>query len=154
MAMALSAAFVAMPATAEMYVGAGLGTAKTDSNNTSFKLFTGYQSTQYLGVELAYNDFGNYRGASANSWSLAGIGTMQMNTYWDIFAKIGATANHTNLTGSSSHSDLLAGVGVSYNVAPNLAVRFEYEDFGALPKDVHGTSSKATNLGLNAKYSF
>jgi len=153
-AIAVSAAFVAIPASAQTYAGAGIGTAKTDSRNTSYKLFAGYQSTQYLAVEAAYNDFGKYRGASANSWSLAGVGTISLHQYWNIHAKLGATMNNTSLLGTTRHTDLLTGVGVSYIAAPNLLVRLEYEDFGAMPKDIAGTSSKATNWGLNAKYSF
>jgi opacity protein-like surface antigen len=154
MAVALSAAFVAAPAFAETYAGAGIGIANTDSNNTSYKLFAGYQSTQYLGVEVAYNDFGKYRGASGNAWSIAGVGTLPLNKFWNITAKLGATMNHTDLASASRHTDLLTGVGVGYIVAPNMIVRLEYEDFGALPKDASGLSSKANNWGLNAMYSF
>ena len=154
MAVALSAAFVVAPAFAETYAGAGIGIANTDSNNTSYKLFAGFQSTKYLATEIAYNDFGQYRGASANAWSIAGIGTLPLNKYWNLTAKLGATMNHTNLAGTSRHTDLLTGVGVGYIVAPNMIVRLEYEDFGALPKDINGLSSKANNWGLNARYSF
>jgi opacity protein-like surface antigen len=153
-AVALSAAFVVAPAFAETYVGAGVGIANTDSNNASYKLFAGFQSTQYLGAEIAYNDFGKYRSASGNAWSIAGIGTYPLNKLWNLTAKLGATINHTNLAGASRHSDLLTGVGVGYIVAPNMIVRLEYEDFGSLPKDAIGTSSKANNWGLNARYSF
>ena len=153
-AIAVSAAFVAIPASAQTYAGVGIGSAKTDSRNTSYKLFAGYQSTQYLGVEAAYNDFGNYRGANANSWSLAGVGTISLHQYWNVHAKLGATMNNTNLAGTTRHTDLLTGVGVSYIAARNLLVQLEYEDFGALPQDIFGISSKATNWGLNARYSF
>lgn len=151
---ALSAAFVAIPASAQTYAGVGVGTAKTDSNNTSYKLFAGFQSTKYLGAEIAYNDLGKYRGASANSWSLAGTGTMPLHQYWNLLAKLGMTVNNTSLANASRHTDLLMGLGIGYVVAPNLNVQLEYEDFGAFPKDAIGTSSKATNWGLNAKYLF
>jgi len=79
---------------------------------------------------------------------------LPLNKYWNLTAKLGATMNHTDLAGASRHTDLLTGVGVGYIVAPNMIVRLEYEDFGALPKDAFGLSSKANNWGLNARYSF
>lgn len=72
--MAFSAAFVAIPASAEPggYVGVGAGEAKTDSHNTSYKIFGGIQATQNFGLELAYNDFRGYHNEKSDSWSLAG----------------------------------------------------------------------------------
>lgn len=161
MAMAFSAAFVAIPASAAPsgytpsgYIGAGVGEAKTDSNNTSYKIFGGMQVAQNFGAELAYNDFGGYRGQRADSWSLAGTATMPLDKNWDIFGKLGATRNHIKFGSSSHHTDLLAGVGIGYNFTPNVSVRLEYEDFGKLPTDVNGNKMKVTNWGLNAKFSF
>ena len=160
MAMALSAAFVAIPASAAPasaapygYIGAGIGEAKTDSDNTSYKIFAGIQPTPNFGAELAYNDFGGYRGQTADSWSLAGTGTLPLDKNWDIFGKLGATRNHIKFGGSSDHTDLLAGVGIGYNFTPNVGVRLEYEDFGKLPA-VGGNKTKVTNWGLNMKFSF
>jgi opacity protein-like surface antigen len=154
MAMAISAAFAATAASADVYVGAGLGVARTDARHTSSKLLVGYQANQNFGVEVAYNDFGGYRGANAKAWSAALVGTMPVDPHWDIFGKLGATENRTTLAGSGRHSDILAGVGVGYNVNKNVAVRLEYEDFGKLPTDLAGNRWKATNWGLNVKYSF
>ena len=44
MAMAFSAVFVAIPASAQLYVGAGAGDPNTDSYNTSYKLLGGLQA--------------------------------------------------------------------------------------------------------------
>lgn len=153
-AVAISAAFSAMPAAAQGYVGIGAGNANTDANHTSYKAFAGMQANQNIGAEIAYNDFGNYRGAWAESWSIAGVGTLPLNETWDVIGKLGVTSNHSNFAGSTRHSDILVGLGVAYNFAPNMAVRLEYEDFGKLPAAINGVSSKANNLGLNLKYSF
>jgi opacity protein-like surface antigen len=153
-AAAISAAFVAAPAFAGTYVGAGLGSARTDANHTASKVFVGYQSTENFGVQVAYNNFGGYRGATATAWSAALVGTLPLDQNWDVSAKLGATENRTTLPGSGRHSDILAGVGVGYNFTKNFALRLEYEDFGKMPTDVNGNRWKATNWGLNAKYSF
>lgn len=153
-AIAISAAFVAIPASAQPYVGGGFGAAKTDANHTSYKLFAGIQATQNFGAEIAYNDLGSYSGAKITTWSVAMTGTLPMDKNWDIFGKLGATENRTTLPGSSRKSDLLAGLGVGYNFNQNVAVRFEYEDFGKLPTNGFGFRSRASNWGLNAKYTF
>lgn len=154
MAAAILAAFAAIPASAAPYVGAGLGSARTDSNNTATKVFAGYQSTENFGVQVAYNNFGGYRGATATAWSAAVVGTIPLDPNWDVSAKLGATENRTTLAGSGRHSDILWGLGAGYNFNKNIALRLEYEDFGKLPADNAGNRWKATNWGLNAKYSF
>jgi opacity protein-like surface antigen len=154
MATAIIAAFAAAPAFAGPYVGAGVGSARTDSNNTGTKVFAGFQSTENLGFQVAYNNFGGYRGAKATAWSVAVVGTMPIDPNWDVFAKVGATENRTTLPGSGRHSDVLLGMGVGYNFNKNVALRFEYEDFGKLPADNLGNRWKATNWGVNVKYTF
>lgn len=154
MAIACSAALMATSASAQPYVGIGVGTAKTDDRNTSYKIFAGIQSTQYFGVELAYSDFGDYRGSSADAWSLAATGTLPLDSNWDLFGKLGITENHTNFSGSGRRSDLLAGVGIGYNISSNIGVRLEYEDFGTLPNSIGGSGAKISNWGLNMRYTF
>lgn len=160
-AVAFSAAFVAISASAaepyapaRVYVGAGGGVADTDDHNTSYKIFGGVQASTNIGIEAAYNDFGGYRGHTAESWSVAMTGTIPLDKNWDVFGKLGLTENHTQYAGSSRRNDLLAGVGIGYNATKNVSVRVEYEDFGNLPDDPNGSSTKVTNLGMNMKYTF
>jgi OOP family OmpA-OmpF porin len=74
---AIAAAFVAMPASAQWYIGGGVGTSKVtgadgtaatvppltltgaDSSKASVKIFGGYQLTPTWGVEVQYTDLGN-----------------------------------------------------------------------------------------------
>lgn len=154
MAMAVSAAFVAIPASAAPYIGAGIGSARTDANHTGSKLFAGYQFTENVGAQVAYNDFGGYRGATATAWSAAVVGTIPIDPNWDVSAKLGATENRTTLTGSGRKSEILWGIGAGYNFTKNIALRFEYEDFGKMPTDATGNRWKATNWAMNVKYSF
>lgn len=154
MAVAMAAAFISAPAFATPYVGAGIGWSKTDGNNTSSKILVGFQSTENFGVEVAYNDLGDYRGSTATAWSVAAVGTLPLDQNWDVFGKVGATENRTTLAGSNRHSDILLGLGIGYNFNKNVALRLEYEDFGKLPTDINGNRWDATNWGLNLKYSF
>jgi len=74
---AIAAAFVAMPASAQWYIGGGVGSSKVtgadgtapttppltlagaDSNKASVKIYGGYQITPNWGVEAQYADLGN-----------------------------------------------------------------------------------------------
>lgn len=148
------ALIMAIPSAAQAYVGIGTGRAKTDTNHTSYKIFAGSQPSQSFGLEVAYNDFGKYRAAKTDSWSLAAIGTMPMANNWDLFGKLGATRNHIKFGNSSRRTGLLAGVGLGFKPTQNIGLRVEYEDFGKLPTDMTGVSTKVTNWSVNAKFSY
>jgi OOP family OmpA-OmpF porin len=154
MAAAFSAALLAGPASAQMYLGAGVGAAKTDTHENSWKLYGGYQFNPTWGLELGYNDLGRYRGSNIESWSLAGTGTLPLGERWSLLGKLGAAANHPRFSGASNHTDLLVGVGVGYSLTKNLGLRLEYEDFGKLSNAGTGNNSRGSNLGLSVKYAF
>ena len=149
---AVAAAFAAAPASAQWYLGAGIGEAKTDTRETSFKLYGGYQLTPTWGVELGYNDLGRYRGADVESYSLAGTGTIPLNERWSLIGKLGVAENRPDATGAGNNTDVLIGVGVGYSLSKNVGLRLEYEDFGKLADA--GGSSRGRNVGLSLKYGF
>jgi OOP family OmpA-OmpF porin len=153
-AAAFFAVFSAGTASAQMYLGAGAGAAKTDTHETSWKLYGGYQFNPVWGLELGYTDLGRYRGSDIHSLSAAGTGTMPLADRWSLFGKLGASSNRPRFTGASDHTGLLAGVGVGYNMSKNIGLRLEYEDFGKLSDDSSGSNTRGTNLGLSAKYAF
>jgi OmpA-OmpF porin, OOP family len=154
MAAAISAALVAGSASAQTYLGAGVGASKTDSSETSWKLYGGFQFNPTWGLELGYTDLGHYRGSNIESWSLAGTGTLPLGAGWSLIGKLGAAANRPRFGGGSNHTDLLAGVGVGYSMTKNLGLRLEYEDFGKLSNVNNGNNSRGTNLGLSLTYAF
>src|SRR5712691_280449 len=128
--MALGAAFAAAPASAQVYVGAGLGIAHTDSSETSWKILGGYQHDRHWGIEAAYTDLGSYRGSSADSLSLAFTGTLPLDRRWALIAKAGVASNRTRAAGSSDRADALVGIGVAYAVNRRFGLRLEYEQYG------------------------
>lgn len=116
----VAATFAALPACAQVYVGIGIGSAKTsgingssgglsvsgDASKTSWKLLGGYQFTPNWGAEFQYTDLGN-RGVSgtaggltasgstnAYQWSLAGTGSLPLSSGFSLLGKLGATRNH------------------------------------------------------------
>jgi opacity protein-like surface antigen len=128
------------------------GVPKRRTSKTSYKVFGGIITSETLGYEVAYNNFAGYPGARAESWSIAVIKSLPLDNDWDIFGKSGLTENFTIIAGSSRHLDLLAGVGIGYNVSKDISVRFEYEDFGRLPNPPGITNVSVSNWGLNLKY--
>ncbi len=153
-ATALCTGLMATPAFAQMYMGAGVGSAKTDTNETSYKLFGGFQFNPTWGLEVGYTDLGKYRGANFEAASLAGTGTVAINDSWSLLGKLGATSNRSHLGGSNRHTDVLLGLGVGFNFNKNVGLRLEYEDFGKLSNDNVGVNSRGKNLGLGLKYTF
>jgi OmpA-OmpF porin, OOP family len=141
-------------ASAQMYVGAGAGSAKTDTKETSYKLFGGFQFSPTWGLEFGYTDLRKYRGANIEASSIAGTGTLVLNEYWSLLGKLGASSNRSQFSGSKRHTDVLVGLGVGYSMNKNTGVRLEYEDFGKLSDVSTGSNSRGKNLGLAVKYTF
>lgn len=154
MAGVLSAAFVAVPAAAEMYIGGGVGKSDTDSSENSWKLYGGYQFNPTWGMELGYTDLGKYRGAEVESWSLVGTATLPLSGNWSLLGKLGMARNNAEFMGAEQKTSTLAGVGVGYAIDPNLGLRLEYEDYGKLANTGIGTSHKGSNVALSVKLSF
>lgn len=153
-AMVLCSGAMVGSASAQMYAGAGIGAAKTDTKETSYKLFGGFQFNPTWGLEAAYTDLGKYRGANFEAASLAGTATFPLNETWSLMGKLGASSNRSHFAGSNRHTDVLVGAGVGMNLNKNLGLRLEYEDFGKLSNTNLGINSRGRNLGLGLKYGF
>jgi opacity protein-like surface antigen len=152
MAAVFAASLVAGPASAQIYLGAGVGASDTDTSESSWKLYLGNQVNPTWGIELGYTDLGRYRGSDINSWSLAGTGTLPMVERWSLLGKLGVAFNRPHFAGASDRTGLLVGLGVGYRVSRNLGLRLEYEDFGDLSDVSTGNNSRGSNLGLSLNY--
>ncbi|AYQ29339.1 MULTISPECIES: outer membrane beta-barrel protein [unclassified Polaromonas] len=185
---AIAAAFVAMPASAQWYIGGGVGSSSIrgvdgtvapftltggDSSKASVKIYGGYQITPNWGVEAQYSDLGNrdlaVRDATgalvgtgslkASQYSVAGTGTLPLSSNFSLFGKLGISSNHgkvSSVGNSGTKTSPMIGIGVAYNFTPQLAVRFEYEDFGKFNDNnrVSGTAIRGDNYGISLKYAF
>lgn len=107
----------------------------------------GYRFTPNVGVEVDYGQSGSSSsvlGASykVSALQLAAVGTYPINQQFDVFAKVGASANKVTASGftcnSCSKTDLLYGIGAQYNFNQQVGVRLQYANLG-----------KATNSGTN-----
>ena len=199
--LALSLATLSSAASAQFYVGGGVGTSKStgfngttavtattnatvtgDKNQTSWKLYGGYQFTPTWGLEAQYANLGNrsvpftFSGAvvgtgtasaRAQQFSLAATGTLPLSNNFYLMGKLGASRNSIGtISGSvgtvsftsngTNKTDLLAGVGVGYNFNKNWGARVEYENFGKFSSNggVNGNAIKADNWSISVKYAF
>ncbi len=175
-ACAVAAAFVAAPAFAQGYIGGGFGSSKLsgldgagitggNTNKSQVKVYGGFQFTPNWGVEAQFSDLGKrdllfngapFGSARASQFSIAGTGTLPLNSGFSLLGKLGVSANRVNGSGgvsSASATSALIGVGVSYNITPALSARLEYEDFGTVAKYTNATV-RANAYSISLKYAF
>jgi OmpA-OmpF porin, OOP family len=128
------------------------GAAKCDKSNPSFKVFGGYNINQSIAIEAAYATLGKttISGATtggvldaefkAQAFDVAGVFKLPINTEFSAFAKLGVSFVNSevdaalvsgNITQRGSVSDrstqLLAGLGLTYNISKDIALRGEWE---------------------------
>lgn len=159
-----------------------------DGTKVSYNGLAGVQIRQYWGLELQFSDLGNRHvagsfgsvtgsgSASADQFSLAGTGTYPLSDGFSFIGKLGASRNHmggqdfcvsaycTHMVGS--HTDLMWGVGLDYNLARHLVIRGEYENFGRFSTNggpngglqlsglPTGGSIRADNFALDLVFAF
>lgn len=148
-----------------------------NSSKTSLKIFGGFKFTPNWGLEAQYSDLGSRDMSITNAgvrigsgnikfsqFSLAGTGTLPLASNFSLFGKVGISGNsskvnlsipvaNASLASSGNKTDLMLGVGVSYSITPQIAVRAEYEDFGKFNSG--GTATyRANNFSVGLQYSF
>jgi len=145
------------------YVGAGIGNAKLqdkigngeaghvnfDSDDTSFKALAGYMFIKYLGLELAYNDFGTpsdkfnnvgvkAKADNASAWTGELVGQLPLGPV-DLFVKGGIASYSADVKAkfieggnlgkdNKNGEEAVYGAGAEFNIGA-FAIRGEFEYF-------------------------
>jgi OOP family OmpA-OmpF porin len=177
---ALLSAFVATPALADnsgkFYIAGDLGSA-TYSNASPFpnpgviRVAGGYHFSPMMAVEVGYSIFGDSTiigpggsaTLSATSFQVAAVGSLPLNSRFDLTGKIGIANNSYTLTGNipvwggffsgtSSQSDILLGIGAQYHINQQMTLRAQYESFGKFENIAAPMTATAVSLGV--AYSF
>lgn len=123
--------------------------ARFDIDDTGYKAFFGYRFFRYVGVELAYTDFGKFEEtvdstsieATATAPAVWVIGVLPVHQRLELFAKLGfgfwntevtLTENGTSQSGDENGSNLCYGVGLGVQFTELVGMRLEWEayDFG------------------------
>jgi len=138
-----------LPGTTGGYVGFNVGRTKfntncqigfpCDTSDTGWKLYAGGQINPMLGVELGYVDFGKVQrlggDTKAHGLNLSLVGTMPLGEAASLFGKVGTTLHRTRVgstipdyrTGRERDFGLSYGLGVAFNVTPQVQVVGEWE---------------------------
>jgi len=137
---------------------AGSVTVNSDTRDTAWRIFGGYNFNQNWAIEGAYTDLGQIKAsynwsadgtplfeetADQSAWSLALKGALPINNQFDVFGLLGVTSNRTKVnfneinvsfaggvqSGSDHRTDLLTGLGVEFKPNPNIGLRLEYQNY-------------------------
>jgi OOP family OmpA-OmpF porin len=133
------------------------GQYSDDKTDSAYKIYGGWRFNPMWALEGGYADFGKAHrtltppapttgtatGTVDNSaWFFAGKGTFALTPTVGIFGKAGITRNHTKAsfvstippansgTGNKTKTGPMIGLGVEWAMNRNVALRFEFEDFG------------------------
>ena len=141
-----------------LYVGGSAGQAKwkggdfpgLDSTRVGGKLYGGYEFTPNLALELGYVDFGDFGSMDASGFFLDAVGKFPFTPQWSGLARVGAFQGKlSNGSGSDRGTSYKAGLGVQYNLTPNMALRSEYERYRF---DTMGITPKVDMLTVGVNY--
>lgn len=150
----------------EADIGGGYNISKTD---TTYSLGGGYNINKNFSVELAYRDLGEVKSSdidysskvSATAVEASVVGKYPISDVVDVYGRVGfgrisidqneydSSVNPTVHTSSSEDkTKMLVGVGASYAVNDNFAIRAEYSQFAK----IDDTTLSAVSIG--ATYHF
>jgi OOP family OmpA-OmpF porin len=137
----------ALPAAAQdtgVYLGAGAGAAKAkqicddvascDPNETSVRLFGGYQFNRNLAVEGGYQYFGTFsrttRGIVSNALDVSAVGSWPFTKELSAFGKVGAyVARTSSAPASEDNSGFVYGFGAEWVLAKDWSLRGEWQRY-------------------------
>lgn len=120
------------------YIGIGAGSARNSvvhDRSTAAKAFVGYDFNKNFGVEGGYVDLGIVDNGSEHigrrSPYVDGVIRMPFSYGVNLFAKGGVHYSNTSSTiyGRDHDTDATYGAGLSYDFAPNVGTRVEWERF-------------------------
>jgi len=178
-ALGLAAAALALPAAAQMsmssgYVGGSLGQSKfkadcgpfsCDKNDTSFRLFGGYQFTRNIAAELGYTDLGKLKvsgfGLSgevkATAWDLSGVFSWPFANQFAVFGRLGLAYTKGESSGafgsaSDNKTGVTWGLGAQWDFTRNFGARAEWQRY-RVDAGSAGTGD-VDNLNIGVLYRF
>lgn len=134
------------------YGGLGIGRSDsnlagaTDSTDSAWKAFGGYQFNKYFAVEGGYIDLGKASvfGLSFDSkaWQAAAVGSLPITPQFALTGKLGLARTETDVSlfGTDHNNDPTYGLGLRYDFNRQFGVRGEWERFRASGNPLAGNS--------------
>ena len=180
MAFAAAAAALPLTASAQAYLGAGLGTTDAkkfcnditdcDKSGTGWRVYGGYRMSRNVAVELGYSDFGRFNSNNGTTTRRleAGAGDAAVLLIYpanqlSVFAKLGAyyanskqqrdTAGVTT-SATEKNGGLTYGLGAQYDFMQNLGVRVEWQFYDKVGDTATGGTINVNSFMLTGIYRF
>jgi OOP family OmpA-OmpF porin len=142
------------------------GTGESYQNPAFIRIAGGYNFTPWLGVEAGYSVFGDSTAEYSNATTklqpsviqIAAIGTYSFDRF-AVFGKLGmasisikesGTGAAAVLSGSSTTTNLMLGVGGQFNFNQHWGIRAQYEDFGKAKytPSISGVAQPESEVGV------
>ena len=168
-------------ASAQTYVGAALSQARWDinctsatvckSSDTGYKFFAGYDFNPFIGLETSYFSLGDVTASAANlkgsfnarGLDFSGVVKTPRLKGFAAFAKFGLAYVHgesglstgmVSASTSTSSTQPVVGLGITYLIGDNTSLRAEYERRKAKVADIDSAKSTVNifSVGLQASY--
>jgi OmpA-OmpF porin, OOP family len=143
------------------------GTSSCDRSDTGTQAFAGVMLAPVFGIELQLHDYGRVRASVTGIDAVirssgAGIGVVlvgPLSSAWDVFARVGAARNRAKVRLSGSVSGSVTdsatkpyfGIGTSYRLTPNLALRLQLDGTTFEPA---GQKMDASMVSVGAAFHF
>ncbi len=180
----VAAAFAAGTASAAQsgfYVGADVGRssvgtvapglAMTKSTDTVGGVFVGYQFTENWGVEGFYTGGGKFSATNAamtgygsgksDVYGLDLVGTAPLADNFSVYGKLGYASTKTSAsdtsgtTSGATRSAATYGLGLEYDVMPQVGIRFGWDRYGAAINNAGVKSNFNSNVwAIGVLYKF
>lgn len=137
------------------YAGAGVGKASLeidglfDEDDTSFRVFGGYNFNRYFAVEATYFDGGKpeatFRGpggtatveAATSGLDVSMLGRLPIGEVFSLYGKLGFASYDADVKArangrvvfeeTGSDEDVSYGIGAAFNLGPSFELRAEYD---------------------------
>lgn len=153
----------------DLYVAGDLGSVTYANmskfpNPKSFRITVGKRFAPHFASEVSFIKFGDSKSISpssggtetlaASAFQFAALGSFPLDEKIDLFGKIGVSVNRasgSNSDGTSANKSkaaVLFGVGQQYHFTSQLALRIQYEDFGAFESASNPMKATVFSLGF------
>lgn len=131
------------------YVGADVGATKYDGlsgNKTSVGIYGGYNFNSNFAAELSYRNLGDIDFAPVSvkvkQTAISAIGAYPLTNEMKVYGRLGyndlsASAEYKGAKATASTSGALFGLGLSYQFAPKVVGRVEFQRPSSDSKNFH-----------------
>lgn len=163
-------------------LGFDSATTKTETKDTAYRIFGGYQFHKYFAIEAAYVDLGRFSydttvvpDGTLNARStiegaeLSAVGLLPLGEDFSLYARVGAFASETRTRFAGTGSiELVTGAerqnesgthaayaaGAAWNINEHLSLRGEFARYTKLDNGVAGSEEDSDVVSVGVAYRF